>query len=125
MRHGPSATHPLAHGVAGFGVGAFCELSAGCSELWSIGGGDGAVQCIVAQDTSCSLRVCGVKLEDERERHEMEPKLVILAGTCDNTDMRLAAHRQEQVPGGSSVDNSFDYEEEGRSRNVHRVEFHV
>jgi hypothetical protein len=33
MRHGPSATHPRAHGVAGFDVGAFGELSAGCSGL--------------------------------------------------------------------------------------------
>ena len=33
MRHGPSATHPHAREVAGFGVGAFGELSAGRSEL--------------------------------------------------------------------------------------------
>ena len=31
----PSATHPRAHEVSGFGVGAFGELSAECSELWS------------------------------------------------------------------------------------------
>ena len=36
MRHGPSATHPLAHEVAGFGVGAFGEPSAGCSELYNL-----------------------------------------------------------------------------------------
>ena len=33
IRHGPSATHPRAHGFAGLGVGAFGELPAGCSEL--------------------------------------------------------------------------------------------
>ena len=33
MRHGPSATHPRAPGVTGFGVGDFGELSAGCFEL--------------------------------------------------------------------------------------------
>ena len=36
MRHGPSATHPRAHEVAGFGVGAFGELSAGCSKLCNL-----------------------------------------------------------------------------------------
>jgi hypothetical protein len=33
MRHGPSAAHPRANEVAGFGVGAFSELSAECPEL--------------------------------------------------------------------------------------------
>ena len=36
LRHGPSATHPRAHEVAGFGVGAFGVLSAGCSELCNL-----------------------------------------------------------------------------------------
>jgi hypothetical protein len=36
MRHGPSSTHPRAHEVAGFGVGAFGELSAECSELYNL-----------------------------------------------------------------------------------------
>ena len=36
MRHGPSATHPRAHEAAGLGVGAFGELSAGCSELCNL-----------------------------------------------------------------------------------------
>ena len=34
--HGHSAIHPRAHGVAGFGVGAFGEISAGCSELYNL-----------------------------------------------------------------------------------------
>ena len=36
MRHGLSATNPRAHDVAGFGVRAFGELSAGCSELQNL-----------------------------------------------------------------------------------------
>ena len=36
LRHGPSATHPRAHEVTGFGVGAFGELSAECSELCNL-----------------------------------------------------------------------------------------
>ena len=36
MRHGPSANHPRAHEVAGFGVGTFGELSAECSELCNL-----------------------------------------------------------------------------------------
>ena len=36
MRHGPSATHLRAHEVAGFGVGAFGEISAECSELCNL-----------------------------------------------------------------------------------------
>ena len=36
MRHGPSATHPRAHEVPGFGAGTFVELSAGCSELCNL-----------------------------------------------------------------------------------------
>ena len=34
LRIGPSASHPHAHEVAGFGVGAFGELSAECPELF-------------------------------------------------------------------------------------------
>ena len=33
LRHGPSSIHPRAHEFAGFGVGAFGELSVECSEL--------------------------------------------------------------------------------------------
>ena len=36
MRHRPSATHSRAQKVAGFGVGAFGELSAGCSGLYNL-----------------------------------------------------------------------------------------
>ena len=36
MRHGPSATHPRAHEVSGFGVGAFGELSAESPELCNL-----------------------------------------------------------------------------------------
>jgi len=36
MRHGPSATHPHAHKVLGFGFGGFGELSAEGYELCSL-----------------------------------------------------------------------------------------
>lgn len=36
LRHEPSAAHPRAHEVTGFGVGAFGELSAECSELYNL-----------------------------------------------------------------------------------------
>ena len=36
MQHGPSATYPRAHEAAGFGVGAFGELPAGCSEMFKL-----------------------------------------------------------------------------------------
>ena len=36
LQHGPSATHPRAHEVAGFGVGAIGEFPAGCSELCNL-----------------------------------------------------------------------------------------
>jgi len=36
MRHGPSATHPRAYEVAGFGVGTFGGLSAECTELYNL-----------------------------------------------------------------------------------------
>ena len=36
LRHGPSATHPREREAAGFGVGAFDELSAECSELCNL-----------------------------------------------------------------------------------------
>ena len=36
LQHGPSVTQPRAHEVPGFGVGAFGELSAECSELCNL-----------------------------------------------------------------------------------------